>query len=86
MLWIAIIRIIRIATILEVDGEEDIEYGPDLFEFAELLVGLGVTSAVNIDGGGSSVSVYKGEVVSVPTCDDTPTVCEREVQSIACVA
>lgn len=71
--------------LFEVDGEEDIEAGPDLNEFAELLVGLGVSSAVNIDGGGSSVSVYKGDVVSVPTCDDTSTVCEREVQSITCV-
>lgn len=71
--------------LFEVDGEEDIEAGPDLYEMAELLVGLGVHSAVNIDGGGSSVSVYDGEVVSLPTCSDTSTICEREVQSITCV-
>jgi N-acetylglucosamine-1-phosphodiester alpha-N-acetylglucosaminidase len=71
--------------LFEVDGEEDIDAGPDLFEMAELLVDLGVVSAVNIDGGGSSVSVHDGTVVSLPTCDDTPTICEREVQSIACV-
>lgn len=69
----------------EVDGEEDIDAGPDLFEMAELLVDLGVISAVNMDGGGSSVSVHNGEVVSLPTCDDSSTICEREVQSIACV-
>jgi N-acetylglucosamine-1-phosphodiester alpha-N-acetylglucosaminidase len=72
--------------LFQVDGEESIYYGPDLFEIAELLVDLGVTSAVNIDGGGSSVSVFRGGVVSVPTCNDTPRVCEREVQSITCVS
>lgn len=71
--------------LLEVDGEEDIKAGPDLFEMAELFISLGVESAVNIDGGGSSVSVYKGEIVDVPTCNDTPEVCERAVANIACV-
>jgi len=71
--------------LLEVDGEEDIKAGPDLVEMAELFVSLGVQSAVNIDGGGSSVSVYKGEIVDVPTCNDTPEVCERAVANIACV-
>ncbi len=71
--------------LLEVDGEEDINYGPDLFEFAELLVDLGVDSAVNIDGGGSSVSVSEGKVIDLPTCNDTPEICEREVANIACV-
>jgi N-acetylglucosamine-1-phosphodiester alpha-N-acetylglucosaminidase len=72
--------------LFEVDGEEDIDYGPDLYEMAELLVELGVDSAVNIDGGGSSVSVFDGEVISEPTCDDTSTICERRVQSFTCVA
>lgn len=71
--------------LLEVDGEEDIKAGPDLFEMAELLVSMGVESAVNIDGGGSSVSVYEGQIVDVPTCNDTPEVCERAVANIACV-
>lgn len=71
--------------LFEVDGEEDIEEGPDLFEMAELMVDIGVESAVNIDGGGSSTSTYNGEVVDEPTCDDTPTICEREVASITCV-
>lgn len=71
--------------LLEVDGEEDILAGPDLFEMAELFVMLGAHSAVNIDGGGSSVSVYKGEVIDLPTCNDTPEVCERAVASITCV-
>lgn len=71
--------------LLEVDGEEDIKAGPDLFEMAELLVSLGVESAINLDGGGSSVSVYQGKVIDQPTCIDTPLVCERAVANIACV-
>lgn len=71
--------------LLEIDGEEDIYYGPDLFETAELLVSIGVYSAINIDGGGSSVSVKNGNVISQPTCLDTPEICERAVASITCV-
>ena len=71
--------------LLEIDGEEDILAGPDLHEQAELLVSLGVNSAVNIDGGGSSVAVANGAVVDVPTCKDTPEVCERAVASFTCV-
>lgn len=71
--------------LLEIDGEEDIYAGPDLFEMAELFVSFGIESAINIDGGGSSVSVNKGNVISTPTCNDTPEVCERAVASIACV-
>lgn len=71
--------------LLEIDGEEDINYGPDLHELAELLVSLDVVSAVNIDGGGSSASVYNGEVIDYPTCNDTPTECQRKVVTITCV-
>lgn len=71
--------------LLEIDGEEDINAGPDLYEVAELFVSLGVESAVNIDGGGSSVSVYKGNIIDYPTCNDTPEYCERAVANIACV-
>eukprot|EP01038_Epipyxis_sp_PR26KG_P012741 gene12741-17082_t len=71
--------------LLEIDGEEDINAGPDLFEVAELFVTLGVESAINIDGGGSSVSVSKGNVIDIPTCNDTPEMCERAVASITCV-
>lgn len=72
--------------LVEVDGEEDINEGPDLFEFAELLSEqLNIQSAINIDGGGSSVSVSNGKVISEPTCNDTSMICERKVQSITCV-
>lgn len=71
--------------LVEIDGEEDINYGPDLFEMAEFLVSIGVESAINLDGGGSSVSVNKGQVVSQPTCKDTPEICERADAAITCV-
>ncbi len=41
-----------IMVLFEIDGE-DINAGPDLFEFAELMVSYGVESAINIDGDGS---------------------------------
>jgi hypothetical protein len=74
-----------IMALLQVDGVEDLNLGPDLFEFAELAVELGFESLINIDGGGSSVSIHNGEVISRPTCDDTGRVCERRDANIACV-
>ena len=40
---------------------------------------------INLDGGGSSVSIYDGDVISRPTCDDTGKVCERSDANIVCV-
>ncbi len=39
----------------------------------------------NLDGGGSSVSVSNGKVISKPTCIDIHVICERAVSSIACM-
>ena len=64
---------------------QDIHAGADLYEFADLFVQVGALTAVNLDGGGSSVSVLNGEVISRPTCVDTSKVCERDVTSITCV-
>jgi len=71
--------------LLEIDGEEDIDAGPDLYELAELAVALGFDTLMNVDGGGSSVSVKDGKVISHPTCDDTPVECERADASLTCV-
>jgi exopolysaccharide biosynthesis protein len=38
---------------VQVDGEEDIGVGINMFELIELLMDMGVESAVNLDGGGS---------------------------------
>ncbi|CAM9411995.1 unnamed protein product, partial [Phaeothamnion confervicola] len=70
----------------QVDGQEDIASGLSLSELADVLAGMGVESAVNLDGGGSSVAVGAGGVVlGRPTCLDTATVCERAVANIMCV-
>jgi len=70
----------------EADGEEDIELGLTLWEFADILAThFDVVNAVNVDGGGSSTTVFKGKVVSRPTCRDTPEICERSVTTISCV-
>ena len=70
---------------LQVDGQENIDYGMDLWEFSDLFLRLGVDSAINFDGGGSSTSVYQNKVIDYPTCDDNSTKCERQVTSILCV-
>ncbi|XP_019848655.1 PREDICTED: N-acetylglucosamine-1-phosphodiester alpha-N-acetylglucosaminidase-like [Amphimedon queenslandica] len=69
----------------EVDGEEDIKAGLDLYEFSEVLIDLGCWEAVNLDGGGSSTSVYRGTVINKPTCSDSSDICERHVSSITCI-
>lgn len=73
------------ALLYEVDGEEDIEEGVDFLELTELLLGLGVHSAINLDGGGSSTVTYDGKVINEPTCIDTPLVCQRPLTTITCV-
>ena len=71
---------------LQYDGQEGIQWGPTLYEAAEVLVEMGVYAAVNLDGGGSSVSVYKGAYIDFPTSTDKyPEIVERDVASFACV-
>ena len=48
------------------DGRADDEAGLTLAELAEALVALGATSALNLDGGGSTSLVAGGELVNVP--------------------
>lgn len=71
--------------LVQVDGVEAEKKGLDLYEMAEIVIGMGMSQAVNLDGGGSSVSVYEGEVISRPTCVDTPIICERAVTTITCI-
>ena len=69
---------------LTVDGQENINYGLNLFEFAELFTYLNVDSVINLDGGGSTTAVYNGNVYNKPTCNDNATICQRDVTSIVC--
>ena len=72
--------------LLVVDGEEDIKAGANLYMMQDIMLSLGAVQAVNLDGGGSTVAVYKGQWVSHPTCEDTPTACERSVSTITCLS
>lgn len=49
------------------DGRTDDNEGLSLRELAEFMESLGVETAYNLDGGGSSTMVYEGEVINHPT-------------------
>lgn len=49
------------------DGRSRESEGLSLYELAEFLQGLGVQTAYNLDGGGSSTMVYQGELVNQPS-------------------
>lgn len=76
---------------LEVDGCEPykgcgLKLGLTLRGTAELLLAHGAWHAINLDGGGSSVTVENGTVISHPTdSDDWLPRRERMVANIACV-
>ena len=63
------------------DGRTDESEGLSLYELAEFLQELGVETAYNLDGGGSSTMVYQGEVVNKPTTSGN-SVKERSVSDI----
>jgi hypothetical protein len=50
-----------------VDGRSAASRGVTLSELADVLLNLGATDAVNLDGGGSSAMVVNGAVVNVPS-------------------
>ena len=49
------------------DGRTSESEGLSLYEMAQFLESLGVRTAYNLDGGGSSTMVFNGEVVNNPT-------------------
>lgn len=67
------------------DGRTDESAGLSLSELAEFMQGLGVTTAYNLDGGGSSTMVFNGTVVNNPTTDGN-SIKERKVSDIVCIA
>jgi hypothetical protein len=76
--------------VVAIDGSEPDWQGLSLYDFATVLVAMGVQNAINLDGGGS-VSVFEDDnVVNVPS-DLCPNVtfpryrCPRTVGSILCV-
>jgi exopolysaccharide biosynthesis protein len=49
------------------DGRTDESEGLSLLQLAEFMKTLGVRTAYNLDGGGSSTMVFNGSVVNTPT-------------------
>ena len=66
------------------DGRTDESEGLSLREFAEFLSGLGVKTAYNLDGGGSSTMVFMGEVINRPTTNGK-RIKERSVSDSVCI-
>ena len=64
-----------------VDGRRHDSAGMNLTQLANFLVQYGVTTAYNLDGGGSSTMWYAGEVVNRPTTDGQ-TFVQREISDI----
>lgn len=63
------------------DGRTEESEGLSLYELAGFMESLGVTTAYNLDGGGSSTMVFKGSVINNPTTTGR-SVKEREVNDI----
>ena len=49
------------------DGRTSESAGLSLYELASFMKNLGVVDAYNLDGGGSSTMVFKGEIINTPT-------------------
>lgn len=63
------------------DGRTDESAGLSLFQLAEFMKELGVTTAYNLDGGGSSTMYFNGEVINNPTTNGR-SIEERSVSDI----
>lgn len=63
------------------DGRTDESKGLSLSQLAEFMAGLGVTTAYNLDGGGSSTMYFNGEIVNNPTSSGR-SIKERSVSDI----
>lgn len=63
------------------DGRTDESEGLSLYELAEFMQSLGVKTAYNLDGGGSSTMVFNGEVINNPTTNGN-SIKERSVSDI----
>ena len=49
------------------DGRTEESEGLSLYELAQFMEQLGVTTGYNLDGGGSSTMVFEGNVINIPT-------------------
>ena len=63
------------------DGRTSASSGLSLYQMAQYLQNLGVTTAYNLDGGGSSTMVFNGTVINNPTTNGNK-ISERSVSDI----
>ncbi|MGT2666685.1 phosphodiester glycosidase family protein [Streptococcus rifensis] len=63
------------------DGRTDASAGLTLYEMAEIMQSYGVTTAYNLDGGGSSTMYFNGQIINNPTTNGN-TIKERAVSDI----
>lgn len=63
------------------DGRSEESEGLTLYELAQFMDSLGVETAYNLDGGGSSTMVFNGELINHPTTSGN-SVKERSVSDI----
>lgn len=63
------------------DGRTSESEGLSLYELAEFMQSLGVTTAYNLDGGGSSTLYFNGQVINNPTTTGN-SIKERKVSDI----
>ncbi|MDQ4121609.1 MAG: phosphodiester glycosidase family protein [Acidobacteriota bacterium] len=55
------------ALLVTVDGRSDVSAGMNLQELAEMLLEMGATDAMNLDGGGSTTMFLDGKIVNKPS-------------------
>jgi hypothetical protein len=66
--------------LLVVDGRRSDATGATMNDLADMLLTLGATQAMNLDGGGSSTLVVDGEIVNQPSDGS-----ERKVSTVLCL-
>ena len=66
------------------DGRTSASEGLSLMELAQVLQELGAKTAYNLDGGGSSTMVFRGQVINNPTSNGK-RISERSVSDIVCI-
>lgn len=67
------------------DGRTSESTGLSLYQLAEFMKGLGVTTAYNLDGGGSSTMYFNGKIINNPTTNGK-TIQERSVSDIVYIS
>ncbi|MDU7338257.1 MAG: phosphodiester glycosidase family protein [Clostridium sp.] len=63
------------------DGRTEESAGLSLYQLADFMENLGVKTAYNLDGGGSSTMVFRGQIINQPTTGGNK-ISERKVSDI----